>query len=522
MRTPETKPSENTVMKNTTRVGQQLSLWGVAAIIFGSAIGCGSPPPATNPNTGQTVKTGTGQEVNQVAANKFNDAMAALTKHDSANDWAPATCESTAAAFKEAASEQGGKTFYEALYNAGLAQQRCKNDAAAKEIFENVLSKSPKFHRARVQVALYDYRASDGKGIEKAITEMERAIKDADFQNVEALVNLAGLQMRRDSDKSGDLCKNDFACAKRNLTRALAINDAFMPAFNQLAIYYLESAKKKAGRKRKGRRRRVSAASSRRKKADTAGLELAALVCSQALRKNPRYAPVYNTSGLISYELGDLSAAARAFGQARKLDTLFFDAHMNYAAVNQQFRGFKRAEDAYRQALKLQPKDYAAHLGLALALRGQINDVNFDKMLGEATKELEIAKKLQPNRAETYYNLAILTQEFRTREGGEAAEAVLKQAQTMYQDFVTKAGAEPVYADGVKRAKERMEEIGQMITFNQESRAAAKEDAERRKAAVIAQKKAEADAAAAKAAGGDAAPAPTDGPNPGAPAADPN
>src|SRR5690606_14052222 len=105
----------------------------------------------------------------------------------------------------------------------------------------------------------------------------------------------------------------------------------------------------KAGRSRKG----IAAAAGQQKKADTQALELAALVCSQALRKNPNYAPVHNTSGLISAELGDLSAAARAFGTARQLDPKFFEAHMNYAAVNLSFRGFRQAEDAYRKALQL-------------------------------------------------------------------------------------------------------------------------------------------------------------------------
>ena len=495
MSAPGQQREETTFMKNTKRVRSASGLAGMLALLCGGmTVGCGPAPVAKDPVTGSTIKNSAGVAVSEVAANKFKDAMAELSKHDANNDWNAGNCDSTSKAFEQAASEQGGKTFYEALYNAGLAQQRCKNDAAARKIFEGILAKDAKFHRARVQVALYEFRAAGGSeaGIEKAIAEMKTAIKDAEFKNVEALVNLASLQMQRDSDQGERGCKNDFACAKLNLQRALAINDGFMPAFNQLAIYYLEAARKKAGQKKKGKRGRVSAASSRRKKVDSQALELAALVCSQALRKNPRYAPVYNTSGLISFELGDLSAAARAFGKARKLDALFFDAHMNYAAVNQQFRGFKRAEDAYRQALKLQPNDFEAHLGLALALRGQINDSNFDKMLKEATSELEAAKKLQPERAEPYYNLAILTQEFRAREGGEAAEPILKQAQKMFTDFVAKAGNEAVYADGVKRAKERIEEIDQMIKFAEETRRLEKEDAERRKAAEKAKKEADA------------------------------
>jgi tetratricopeptide (TPR) repeat protein len=235
-----------------------------------------------------------------------------------------------------------------------------------------------------------------------------------------------------------------------------------MPAFNQLAVYYLQSAQKKAG-KTKGK---VRSAAGKEKKADSQALELAALVCSQALRKNPNYAPVHNTSGLISAELGDLSAAARAFGTARKLDAKFFEAHMNYAAVNLQFRGFAQAEEAYRQALALKGNDYEAHLGLALAVRGQISDSNFDKNLKEAEGLLEKAKSLSPDRPETYYNQGILTQEFKARGGGEGQ---LKVAKDLYDAFKAKASGKSEFDAAVKVATERMEEIDQIMEFNKQS-----------------------------------------------------
>ena len=48
--------------------------------------------------------------------------------------------------------EQKG-TFFEALYNAGIAHQRCKQDAEAKAMFQKVLGEKSDFHRARVQAA---------------------------------------------------------------------------------------------------------------------------------------------------------------------------------------------------------------------------------------------------------------------------------------------------------------------------------------------------------------------------------
>ncbi len=69
--------------------------------------------------------------------------------------------------------------------------------------------------------------------------------------------------------------------AKKNLQRALAIDDSYMAAFNQLAIFYLEQAKAKAdaesakgGRKRRG----LVAASTKAKDVNSQQLDLAALL----------------------------------------------------------------------------------------------------------------------------------------------------------------------------------------------------------------------------------------------------
>jgi tetratricopeptide (TPR) repeat protein len=142
---------------------------------------------------------------------------------------------------------------------------------------------------------------------------------------------------------------------------------------------------------------------------------------------------------------------------------------MNYGAVNLQFRGFAQAEAAYRAALGLRPNDYEAHLGLALAVRGLISDTNFDKNLAEALKEIETAKKLDPDRAETYYNQAILIQEFKARQGSGSNEKTLLEARGVFDQFVQKAGGKPEFADAVKRSKERMKDIDDIIAFNKQT-----------------------------------------------------
>jgi tetratricopeptide (TPR) repeat protein len=300
---------------------------------------------------------------------------------------------------------------------------------------------------------------------------MQQAVLDAQFQNVPALVNLAMFQMQRDSSAAGDQCKDDMDCAKKNLQRALAIDDAYMPAFNQLALYYFQQAKKRAGAvkvsSKKGRGRSIATNASMGKRADVQQLELAQLVCSQAIRKNANYPAIHNTAGLILNELGQVNGAVGEFATAAKLDPKFFEAQMNYAAVNLSFRGFEQAQQAYKKALEMKPNDYDAHLGLALAMRGLINDSNYDAQVAAVQAELDTAKKVDGERPDAYYNEGILTQEYKAKSGGakEKTIASLNQAKGIFQQFVDKANGKNEYDGAAKRAKERMQDIDDTIQF---------------------------------------------------------
>ena len=361
--------------------------------------------------------------VEKEAQDKFNSALDAFNDHDKKTDWTDAICADVAQQFQAAASQQKGGSFSEATFNAGLAYQRCGDDKDAKAQFEKALQADPKFHFARAELALYQYKADGNE--DAAISALQQAVLDAQFQNVPALVNLAMFQMLRDSDAAGNDCKNDMECAKKNLQRALALDDAYMPALNQLALYYFQLAKKRTGEAKASHRgRHMATNAAMGKRADVQQLELAALVCSQAIRKNAAYAPIYNTSGLIQNELGQVNGAVASFGQASKLDPKFFEAQMNYAAVNLSFRGFEQAQNAYKKALEMRPNDYDGHLGLALALRGQITDSNYDTQVAAVQSELDTCKKLDPNRPDAFYNEGILTQEYKAKSGGDKDKTI--------------------------------------------------------------------------------------------------
>ena len=411
-------------------------------------------PGAKTGKAGKSAGGGSGApELSKDDQAKFNAAIDLFVEHDKKNDWNNDACADVAKKF-----EAVGKNA-QAIFNAGLSYQRCNDDKNARAKFESALQIDPKFHHARAQLALYQYKADGNE--DAAIGALQQAVTDAQFQNVPALVNLAMVQMARDSAQGGQGCKDDMDCAKLNLQRALAIDDAYMPAFNQLALYYFQLAKKRAGAmkgtSKSSKGRQVITHASAQKKADVQQLELAALVCSQAIRKNANYAPIHNTAGLIQNELGQVNGAVAAFATAAKLDPKFFEAQMNYAAVNLGFRGFDQAQTAYKKALEMRPNDYDAHLGLALAIRGPITgaEANYDQLVAAAQAELDAAKKIDPNRPDAYYNEGILTQEFKAKAGGpkEKTIASLKEAKAIFQTFLEKASGKPEYDGVVKRVK---------------------------------------------------------------------
>ena len=503
---------------------------GIALVGMTAALGaCGGPTMVNgkavlSPDKDSGRKGAGSVSVSKEAASTFDGALDQFVEHDKKQDWTDGICSSVADTFTKAASTQKSDAraeFPEAIYNAGLAYQRCGKDAEAREKFEDTLKADGSFHRAKAQLALYDFAKSGD--VDGTISRLDQIIRDAKFQNVEALVAVAALQMERGSDQADNDGKNDLERAQRNLQRALAVDDSYMPAFNQLAVYYLEQAKAKAGASaKKGRRGRrgMEVSGVKGVDVDEQQLDLAALVASQAQRKNPNYAPIHNTTGLIQVQLKNFNGAVKSFGRARQLDSKFFEAHMNYAAVSLSFRGYEEAEKAYRDALKLRPKEFEAHLGLALALRGQINDSNFDKMVAAAQAELEEAKKIDGSRAETYYNEAILTHEFKAkRAAGASAVPQLEKAAQQYRDFVAKAADGAEFADAVKRSKERSSDIDDTIKFIKEGAQAEKDAAEAEKAAkeqqaadkAAADKEAADKAAADKAAADKAAAAPAGG-----------
>jgi len=365
--------------------------------------GGGGAPPA--------VVSASGTEVSKAAEDKWYKAMAAFEEAEKTG-WNSGTCSSVSSAFDDANQAQGG-SFAEAVFMSGLSLDRCGQGAEALSRYERTLQMKPTFCKARVGIGL-DLVA---KGREQeAYAAFQKAVQD-DARCTEGYTNLATLQMARGEAEMEE--------ALNNLRRALAIDAQFLPAFNQMALLFLERAKEN---------RKM--------------LDLAGVVCRQAQLIDADYAPIYNTWGLINVRKKNIFDALRMFEKSFQLDDGIFEAHMNFGQITLSFRGYEDAKLAFTKATALKADSYDAHIGLGAALRG----------LGDAAgakAEYEKAMSLDGGRPEAYFNLGLLYQDYMSGSVDD-----MKTALKYYSDFVSKAKGSAGMKDAIEDVERRCKQEG--------------------------------------------------------------
>ncbi len=254
---------------------KRIGFVGTALVVAAALVGCGGGGGAQGgaKSGGQngggghaTVQPG-GQAVTPEAADAFTAAINEFKQYEDARNWDDGKCSSVAGKFLAAGQAQGGK-FPAAHYNAGITWLRCGKEADAEKEFQIALDekaglglKDPVFHQVWVQKAMIRYRKGDVPGISEAIKIIfEKGFDPDGSQNVEAFVSLGLLYRERwtkdtknpEVKKKDDFgLEDDLARAQFWLQNALSINDAFMPAYNQLALFYLDKARAVAEKKAK-------------------------------------------------------------------------------------------------------------------------------------------------------------------------------------------------------------------------------------------------------------------------------
>ena len=359
---------------------------------------------------GKQVKLPGGQSVSAKAHTQWTEALKLFKQYEKSG-WNDGHCDEVAGKFANAASAQ--KKFAEALYMAGLSNDRCGRKDKAQEFYRQAVGANSKFCKGRVAIAVASLDAGNASAAER---EFAQSVAD-DPQCTEGYVNLAIMQRKRGLEGNKE--------ALSNLRRALAIDAQYLPAFNEMALLYLSEAAD-----------------------NTKKLDLAEVVCSQAQKINANYAPVYNTWGLIDLRRNKIIDASAKFQRATELDAKIFEAHMNFARITIGFRGYQDAKSAYEQALSLKPNDFEAQLGLGVALRGLQDNA-------KAEEAYQKASKLQPNRPEPYYNLGILYQDFMNGTTDE-----MQKARGYYQEFLSRAGSEKRFAPTVEEIQRKCKQEG--------------------------------------------------------------
>lgn len=346
--------------------------------------------------------------VNRRAQAFWLRAMTSFEDNEKAK-WTGSACAKTSEAFERAIEAQKDK-FPQALYMLGLVKDRCGDESGAQSLFKKALDQDPSLCGARSALGT---RALERGRTKEARQLFEQAIA-ADAQCVEAYVNLATIQRGNGS--------REARAALQNIRRAMAVDARFLPAFNQLALLYLDQA---VGDKKQQ------------------FLDLANVVCRQAQLIDDRFAPIYNTWGLIQLAKDDLIEAVRMFEQATKLDDSMFEAFMNFGLIALSFRGYDDAKKAIERALALRPKSYEARVAHGAVLRAL-------RKTDAAEKEYLAAKDLNGNRPEAYFDLGLLFQDYKSGSVND-----LKVARDYYNEFLRRARGKKEYKNAVEAVSRR-------------------------------------------------------------------
>jgi Flp pilus assembly protein TadD len=411
-------------MKTLRHINTGLVLIGLAAAGSGCGGGGGGSGEGSSggetavSETGSAVTSASGDTVSVEAHNRWTSANTLFARYEE-QGWNAARCTEVERAYEATVGAQ--RSLAEAHYMAGLAVSRCGDQSGAREHFEEALSVTATMCKPRVALGLMSLEAGN---VAEARTSFARAVEDNPATCSSGYTNLAILQRREAASQSGEQRATTETEALNNLRRALAIDSADMPAYNQMALLYY----------------------TRGLRNNPAAFDLAEIVCRQAQLLSDSYAPIYNTWGLIKVARDDINGALRFFARALVIDNSLYEAQMNFGQITFSFRGYTDARQAFSRALELRPNSYDASLGLGAALRG-LNEVE------QSEAQYNAAIQTDANRPEAYYNLGILYHEYR---GGTIPE--LERAKQYYQQFVQKAGSAPRYAETVTQVTARCSE----------------------------------------------------------------
>jgi tetratricopeptide (TPR) repeat protein len=310
----------------------------------------------------------------------------------------------------------GGPFAAQAHFNAGTILEGCGDVKGAEGEYNESLKANPGYGPALTNLGNLYYKQGN---IQTAKQWFEKVVAaEASMQTAAAYNNLALITYNQ-ARETGDVSLYKDAVSK--LRRALAIDSNSVAAYALLAqIYYVVAEN------------------------DRSKLDLAALVCKQAKETDDKYAPIYNTLGLINLKKKNVTGALKEFETAISLDPKFIEAHLNIGAIGLSSRQYEKAEKSFNAVLALQPNNFDATVGIGVAARGL-------KKFDEAEKWYRKAQELNSKNCTIAYNMGLLYQDYKLVEDNSN----LRKAQELFRNFSSCGTADKKKVeDATKRIKD--------------------------------------------------------------------
>ena len=405
-------------------------------------VGCGKPvPEAKGPDSVKKEGGGGGGEggggepavlaavpkapVRQLTGAAKTDFDSALKLYRGAvKTGLKAQCGEVAAAFGRVFESH--PKIAEAKFNEGVIWEECGDFGKAEQAYQQVLSKHPNYGPALNNLGEIRFIKGDLGGAEGYF---KRA---ADVKDSSGYTNLAVLQRNQ-----GLSNPSMIGASIENIHRALAVDSFNIDAYGTMALVLYDHAKTRSQ------------------------LEIARLICVQAIKIDPKYSPIYNILGLVLLRMDRVTPALAEFRKAVTADPNFMEAHMNIGAVTLSFRDYASAEQSFAKVLTGNPPKQTkleALIGLGVAFRGQ-------RKFKEAMQKYQEAQALEPSNADIAYNMGVLLQDYTFDAANPAAGiATLTQATSYLQRYAS-AGKS---SEKVKDAQKRMKNISELIPMLQE------------------------------------------------------
>ena len=384
-----------------------------------TAAGGGKPPasPAGGPEE-QSVAAGDPGDPTAAPRDAQWDSAISYFNESEKSGWNGSRCEESAEKFTSAGKGKRADAFF----NAGVSYQKCGKMADAERHYKQALSLDASY--APAIGALGDLAFRAGRR-DEAVQLWKQAIdKDVRLEVTAARVNLAALayeQIRATSVAATRAQLEKDAIG--HLQRTLAIDNDNIVAYTLMALIYMEGSERNRNR-----------------------LDVAELLISEGKKRNDRYAPLWNASGILKMKRGNVAKALEDFRQAVQLDPKLAEARMNVGQIVLSSRNYDDAESQFREVLAMERNNYEALIGLGIALRGQATVAraagktgDFDSKIKEAEDTYNKAIAVDKNRPDAYYNLGLLYKDYRTNSEDQSKNiAQYRRAKQYFQDYLAR------------------------------------------------------------------------------------